>query len=443
VSRGLFGDPPAPAGVPLAERMRPRTLQEVAGQDASIGPGTVLRRLIDEDRLPSLVLWGPPGVGKTTLARVLATTTGATFASLSAVLDGVKDVRRVIALASSRRAAGGRTLLFVDEIHRFNKAQQDAFLPHVESGLVTLVGATTENPSFHVIAPLMSRCRLVVLEALDESAREQVLDRALDDEERGLGARRISLSEAARAALLSLSAGDARALLNVLEAAAGAVDDGATIDQDVVRAAAGARTLGHDRMGDSHFALASALQKSIRGGDVQAGLYWCARLLEGGEDPLFVARRLAVIASEDVGMAQPFLLPIVMAARDAVHFLGMPEGGYALFQAVVALASAPKSNACAVAWKALREEVAANEPYAVPIHLRPGSSSVGRDLGWGRDYQYAHDHPGALVAQEYLPPELAGRRWYEPGDAGREPDVRRHMEQVEEFRRNAAGDRPD
>ena len=420
---------------PLAERMRPQSLDEIVGQEHAFGPGTALRRLIDEDRLPSLILWGPPGVGKTTLARVLAGTTGAVFESLSAVLSGVKDVREVVERARERRKDAQRTLLFVDEIHRFNKAQQDAFLPHVESGTITLVGATTENPSFYVTGPLLSRCRVVPLRALDAIALRGILGRAVADATNGLAARRIGLDDGAGDALTELCAGDARYLLNALESAAASVDDGTTLTRAQIAEAAGRRALLHDKSGDEHFNLLSALQKSIRSGDVQAGLYWCVRLIEAGEDPLVVARRLVVIASEDVGLAQPAVLPIVIAARDAVQFLGLPEGGYALLEAVAVLASAPRSNSLAVAWGAIRADIEKHGALPVPVHLRNAPTRLAKSEGWGQGYEYAHDRPGSLVTHDCLPPELADREWYVPRDAGREPDVAKHLERVKAHRR--------
>jgi putative ATPase len=436
VSSDLF-DRSGDVRPPLAERMRPRSLDEIVGQEHAFGPDTALRRLIDEDRLPSLILWGPPGVGKTTLARVLAGTTGATFESISAVLSGVKDVREVVERARERRKDGVRTLLFVDEIHRFNKAQQDAFLPHVESGTITLVGATTENPSFHVTGPLLSRCRVVALRALDEAALTSILDRAVAAGAQGVG--NVSLAPDARAALIEASAGDARYLLNALESAAASADPGVTLTREAVLEAVGRRALLHDKSGDEHFNLLSALQKSIRSGDVQAGLYWCVRLMEAGEDPLVIARRLVVIASEDVGMAQPAVLPIVLAARDAVEFLGLPEGGYALLEAVAVLASAPRSNSLAVAWRAIQEDIRKHGALPVPLHLRNAPTKLTTAQGWGAGYQYAHDQPGGLVTHDCLPAELADRAWYVPKDAGREVDVAKHLERVREHRRATGG----
>jgi putative ATPase len=392
--------------------MRPRTLDEVVGQERAIGPGTPLRRLIEQDKLPSVILWGPPGSGKTSLARVLAGTTGAAFESLSAVLSGVKDAREVVERAKRRRQEGRPTLLFVDEVHRFNKAQQDAFLPHVEAGLITLVGATTENPSFSIIGPLLSRCRVVVLEPLSEDALAVLLDRALADEERGLGGRGVSIDEEGRATLIRAAGGDARAMLNVLEAAASVVFDGAVLTGPEIAAAAGRRLLVHDREGDKHYDLASALQKSIRSSDVQAGLYWAVRLLEAGEEPRYVMRRLVVVASEDVGLAAPWVLPIVIAAKEAVEYLGMPEGRYAIVQAVVVLASAPKSNACKAAYAAVAEEIDRSGALPVPLHLRNAPTPLMKQLGYGRGYQYVHDFPGGVVDQEHLPPELLGSVWF-------------------------------
>jgi len=373
----------------------------------------------------------------------LAGSTDATFETLSAVLSGVKDVREVVARARERLTRDERTLLFVDEIHRFNRAQQDAFLPHVERGTVVLIGATTENPSFHVNAPLLSRARVVALERLDDDALADLTERALRDEMRGLGQRGMTLGDGALSALLAASGGDARALLNALEAASSSLPDGSTISRDDVAEAAGKSVLRHDRAGDEHFALASALQKSIRAGDVQAGLYWCARLLAVGEDPLFVARRLVVIASEDVGIARPSVLPIVMAAKDAAAFLGMPECAYALLQAVVVLASSPRSNAIAAAWKGLQQEFRESGAPPVPDHLRPASTRLAREMGWGRGYRYAHDYVGGMSGQENLPEELHGRAWFSPGAEGFETEVARYLSEFEEFRRTGQPQRKD
>ena len=430
----LFDAPPPPA--PLAERMRPRTLDELVGQEKAVGPGAALRRLIEGDRLPSLLLWGPPGSGKTSLARVLAGTTGAAFEQLSAVLSGVKEVREVVERAKTRRREGRGTLLFVDEIHRFNRSQQDAFLPHVEAGTITLVGATTENPSFYVNAPLLSRCRVVVLDALSDEALGALLERALADAERGLGARGLTLEPGARTGLVALAGGDARTMLNVLEQAAGAAEDGATLTQEEVAAAAGRRNLLHDKAGESHYNLASALQKSIRSGDVQAGIYWAVRLVEAGEDPRFVMRRLLVIASEDVGLAAPAVLPIVVAAKEAVETLGMPECRYAIVEAVVVLASAPKSNSCARAWESVAKETEASGALPVPLHIRNAPTGLMRELGYGKGYQYAHDQPGAMVGHACLPPELDGREFYEPGETAKEREIAAHLERLREFRRD-------
>jgi len=436
-------DPEAGASAPLAERMRPRDLAEVVGHTDVLGDGTALRRLVDADRLPSLLLWGPPGCGKTSIAMALAGSTDATFETLSAVLSGVKDVREVVVRARERLTRGERTLLFVDEIHRFNRAQQDAFLPHVERGTVVLIGATTENPSFHVNAPLLSRARVVALQRLDDDALAQLAERALRDELRGLGARGMTLADGALPALLAASVGDARALLNVLEAAASSLPDQTEISRDDIAEAAGKAVLRHDRAGDEHFALASALQKSIRAGDVQAGLYWCARLLAVGEDPLFVARRLVVIASEDVGIARPSVLPIVMAAKDAAAFLGMPECAYALLQAVVVLASSPRSNALAVAWKGLQHEFQETGTPPVPDHLRPASTRLAREMGWGRGYRYAHDYVAGMSGQENLPDGLHGRTFLTPGAEGFETEVARYLAEFEEFRRSGRPARKD
>jgi len=412
-------------------------VDEIVGQEKAVGTGTALRRLIEDDRLPSLILWGPPGSGKTSLARVLAGTSGAAYESLSAVLSGVKDVREVVERARERRREGQGTLLFVDEIHRFNKAQQDAFLPHVEAGTITLVGATTENPSRCVNGPLLSRCRVVVLEALDDAALGAVLDRALTDVERGLGARKLSLDADARAGLVAVAGGDARTMLNVLESAAGVAADGATLSKRDVADAAGRRNLLHDKSGESHYNLASALQKSIRSSDIQAGLYWAMRLVEAGEDPRFVMRRLLVIASEDVGLAAPAVLPIVVAAADAVERLGLPECRFAILEAVAVLASAPKSNSMKTAMMALSEEIEKTGALPVPLHIRNAPTGLMKDLGYGKGYQYAHDFAGGFVDQEHLPPELADRAWYVPGDNAKEREIAAQMERVRAARKKS------
>ncbi|HET7035592.1 MAG TPA: replication-associated recombination protein A [Thermomicrobiaceae bacterium] len=408
---------------PLADRMRPRTLDELVGQERLIGPGTLLRQAIEQDRLSSLILWGPPGSGKTTLARVVAGITQAHFVQLSAVMAGVADLRREIAEARDRLGMHGkRTILFIDEIHRFNKAQQDAILPQVEDGTVTLIGATTENPSFEVNSPLLSRSRVLVLEALGDEAIGQLLDRALVDSERGLGVEKLTLAPEARTALVNLANGDARFALNTLElAAVGAVERVIGVEQ--IAAAADVRGGSYDRAGEAHYDTISALHKSIRGSDPDAALYWLARMLERGDDPLYVARRLVRAASEDVGLADPQALAVTLAAQQAVHFLGLPEGKLALAEAVVYLATAPKSNTLYQAYDAAARDVQATRNDPVPLHLRNAPTRLMRELGYGRDYRYAHDYQDALVEQQHLPDNLVGRVYYEPSSRGYEREI--------------------
>jgi putative ATPase len=415
---------------PLAERMRPRTLDELEGQSGILGEGCLLRDLIEKDRLSSLILWGPPGSGKTTLARVVARRTGAHFVPFSAVTAGVADVRRIIKEAKHRRRLSGvRTILFVDEIHRFNKAQQDAFLPHVEAGVVTLIGATTENPSFHVNSALLSRCRTDVLRALDEDALGRILDRALADEERGLGPRRVTVDEKARAFLLATANGDARSLLNALEAAvAGRPGPEVTIDLETAAQAVQRKAIQYDRAGDQHYDVISAFIKSMRASDVQASLYWLARMIEGGEDPLFVARRMVIFASEDIGLADPRALSVAMAVKEAVHFVGLPEGTLALTEGVVFLASAPKSRQIVGAWSAAAQDVRDLPDEPVPLHIRNAPTGLMKELGYGEGY-------GKI--QQYLPGKLTGRVYYRPGTTGFEPQVGRRMEDAERARRAA------
>ncbi len=412
---------------PLAERMRPRTLDEIVGQEHVLGPGALLRRMIEEDRLVSLILWGPPGCGKTTLARVIAEHTRAAFVPLSAVTATVADVRRAVQEARERLGQlGQRTIVFIDEIHRFNRAQQDALLPAVEDGTIVLIGATTENPSFEVNAPLLSRCRVVVLEPLSDDAIRSLLDRALTDTERGLGGLAVEVDPEALEAIVNLANGDARMALNTLELAVSGARGG-RVTVDLVRQAAMRRAMVYDRAGDAHYDTISALHKAIRGSDPDAALYWLARMLENGEDPLFIARRLIRAASEDVGLADPHALVVAVAAQQAVHVIGLPEGALALAEAAVYLAVAPKSNALYRAYEAARRDVIETRNDPVPLHLRNAPSTLMRQLGWGAGYRYPHDEPDAIGRQEYLPPRLRDRRYYEPTDRGWEARLRERL----------------
>ncbi|MEW5735821.1 MAG: replication-associated recombination protein A [Thermodesulfobacteriota bacterium] len=418
--------------------MRPSGLDEVVGQAQAVGPGGILRRAAEEDRPFSMILWGPPGCGKTTLARIIAQQTSSIFVSFSAVGSGVQQIREVVAQAKESRARlGKKTVLFVDEIHRFNKAQQDGFLPHVESGLITLVGATTENPSFEVNAPLLSRCRVVVLYPLSAGDIEKLLARALEDKERGLS----FLSVAAEAEALSLIAdaadGDARRALNALENAAFLCRPDTqgvrTITREIAETALQKKTLRYDKAGEEHYNLISALHKSLRGSDPDASLYWLERMLTGGEDPLYLARRMVRFAVEDVGMADPHALTVAMAAMNAYHFLGSPEGELALYQAAAYLATAPKSNALYMARYAVKEAIEKTGSLPVPLHIRNAPTKLMKDLGYGKGYQYAHDHPHALAAQENFPPELSGRVFYEPTDRGYEKIVKDRLFRWREY----------
>ncbi|MBR9980402.1 MAG: replication-associated recombination protein A [Desulfatitalea sp.] len=423
---------------PLAERMRPRTLADFIGQPDVVGPGTLLAEAIRHDRIFSMILWGPPGSGKTTLARIVARTTGAHFVHFSAVLSGVKEIRAVIDDARDQLRRNGKpTVLFVDEIHRFNKAQQDAFLHHVESGLLTLIGATTENPSFEVIGALLSRCRVVTLQPLAEADVHTILQRALADEDRGLGRHRLALSEDAVAHLVRTCDGDARTALNHLEMASflalarqGPTADGASraITLEDVAHAIQQKALQYDKAGEGHYNLISAFHKSLRGSDPDAALYWLARMLMAGEDPLYVARRMVRFASEDIGNADPHALQLSMAAMEAFRFIGPPEGELALAQAAVYLATAVKSNTIYTAYGQVRETIRKTGSLPVPLHIRNAPTDLMKNLGYGRGYQYAHDYEDGYVPQHYLPDRLRGTRYYRPLERGYEKMIKQRLD---------------
>jgi putative ATPase len=420
---------------PLAERMRPRSLDEVAGPDDLVGPDGLLRKAIADDRIPSLVFWGPPGVGKTTLARIIATLTRSRFVAHSAVVAGIKEVRAVLEDASRLlRAEGRRTILFVDEIHRFNRAQQDAFLPWVESGEIVLIGATTENPSFELNGALLSRLRVVLLPPLSPEQVGGLLDRALADPERGLGNRRLSLSPDAAAAIAAQASGDARRALSILEAiAADLAADGATIGAADVERVARKKILLYDKSGEEHYNLISALHKSMRNSDPDAALYWLARMLEAGEAPLYVARRIVRFAWEDIGLADPRAMRIALDAKETYDFLGSPEGDLALAAAVVWCSLAPKSNSAYVAWGAVRDDVERSPADPVPFAIRNAPTKLMKGLGYGAEYRYAHDEEGKMAAGlSCLPDRLEGKSWYSPDGEGAEKQL---LERLEHFRR--------
>ena len=432
-------EPDADPNAPLAARMRPRTLDEIVGQETVIGPARVLRRTIEADRLSSIILWGPPGSGKTTLARAIALQTKSYFVGLSAVTAGVADLRRVVDEAGQmRKAYGRRTILFIDEIHRFNRGQQDAALPHVESGLIVLIGATTENPSFSVNAALLSRCRVFRLEALPDEAIGELIARALQDAERGLGRQGVVLDSDAHAHLVRIANGDARVALNALELAAAATepDDAGKrrIALFAIEDALQHRALLYDKTGDQHYDLISAFIKSVRGSDPDAAVYWLARMLEAGEDPMFVVRRIVILAAEDIGLADPQALLVAVAALQTVQFIGMPEACLPLAEATLYLATAPKSNSAKSAYQAAREDVAQTGNQPVPLDLRNAVAGLMRGMGYGKEYRYAHtayqagEGGGALPPAErlepYLPADLEGHAYYHPTGYGYEARLR-------------------
>lgn len=441
MQQDIPGTEPPETFAPLADRMRPRELSEFVGQEHLLGPGRLLRSLIDEKRALSLILWGPPGVGKTTLARLYAESIEAVFHPISAVMSGVKDVRQAVEGARVRGAVERKqTVLFVDEIHRFNKSQQDALLPWVEDGTIILVGATTENPSFEIIRPLHSRTRVLEMKPLDDAAIEALLERALADEERGLGPTPPSLSDEALTALVASANGDARMALNTLEVAADLAASAApqgergVIDAEVVREADQKRAVLYDRQGDQHYQVVSAFIKSMRGSDPDAALYYMVRMLEGGEDPLFILRRLVIFASEDIGNADPQALRVAIDALQSFQFVGLPEGVLPLTQATTYLACAPKSNAALMAYGRARKDVLANGQLEIPRHLVNASSSMMKDFGYGRGYRYPHNFDGNYVPQDYRPPRLQGRVYYEPSDNGLEAELKARLERYRKGR---------
>ena len=416
-----------PEAAPLAERMRPDSLDDFIGQEHLLGPGKALRVAIERDQVPSMVLWGPPGVGKTTLAQIIAHVTKSAFLTFSAVLSGIKEIKGIMAGAERSHHLGRRTILFIDEIHRFNKAQQDAFLPYVEKGSITLIGATTESPSFEVIAALLSRVRVFVLDALTDDEIHTLVERAAQRFEYDLG-------DAAGRTIVELANGDARAAYNILEMASQSVEPDQEISKDIVQEVAQQKVLLYDKSGEEHYNIISALHKSVRNSDVDAGLYWLARMLDAGEDPLYVARRLVRFASEDVGLADPTALRVALNAKDSVAFIGMPEGGLALAQCVIYLAAAPKSNAVYTAYSAALESARHSRAEPVPLQLRNASTPLLKKLRYGEGYRYAHGTEDQVADMDCLPESLLGQRFYHPKDIGVEARVKQRLEEIEKKR---------
>ncbi|HXV79688.1 MAG TPA: replication-associated recombination protein A [Candidatus Binatia bacterium] len=423
---------------PLAERMRPHDLDEFVGQEHLLGPGKLLRELTAAGELRSLILWGPPGSGKTTLAQILARSANAVCVHFSAVSSGVKELKKIIEEAEKLHRLGKPTVLFVDEIHHFNKSQQDNFLPHVERGTLILIGATTENPSFEVISPLLSRCQVLVLNPLSVDDIGKIVDRALQDQERGLGAWQLELAAAARGFAIQYSQGDCRVALNALENAATLArkDRKTKIELIHLQEALQRKPLQYDKAGEEHYNVISAFIKSLRGSDPDAALYWMMRMIEAGEDPLFIARRMIIFAAEDIGNADPRALQVAVAAKDAFHFVGLPEGKIPLAQAVTYLATAPKSNASYKAMLAAAEDVDEHGALPVPLHLRNAPTPLMQKLGYGKDYKYAHNYPGHIVEQDYLPKELQGKKYYAPTDSGYESRIKEQLKGWEEKKKS-------
>jgi putative ATPase len=417
-----------PADAPLADRMRPQTLDEVLGQGHLLDPGKPLRIAIERDQVPSMILWGPPGVGKTTLAQIIAKMTKSTFIPFSAVLSGIKEIKQIMADAEKARRTGRRTIVFVDEIHRFNKAQQDAFLPHVERGNITLIGATTENPSFEVISALLSRTRVFVLNALSDEDVVTLLRRAVVRE-------KFNIDEESIRAIAVLANGDARTALNILDLAVQGTPQGEPVTKNTIEQAS-QRTLLYDKTGEEHYNIISALHKSLRNSDVDAALYWLARMLEAGEDPLYIARRLVRFASEDIGLADPRALRIALDAKDAFNFIGLPEGKLALAQCVIYLAAAPKSNSVYTAYDAVVSDVENTRNDPVPLHIRNAPTGLMKHLGYGKGYQYAHNLEDKVADMDCLPDSLKGRKYYHAQEAGEEAEVKRRLEDVARKKRS-------